>query len=126
MAMKLLKAGFDKYMVMQKLNLLKIERKTFGEPNRLYTPLGHRRLDYEKDLGFPGEYPLPWCTTYYVSCGPFLDHAYVCWFLHCGRTNKRYQRTSWLTVAAVLSRCIRPPPTQIGYDSTDPMAEGGW
>ena len=81
MAIETLKAGFDAYMKGVEEKLAKNPERANLEPNRLYTPLDIPDFDYEKDLGFPGQYPFargvqptPW---------PFLDHAYVCRILHC-------------------------------------------
>jgi hypothetical protein len=83
MANETLKAGFDKYMAEADAKCAKFPERENLEPNRLYTPLDLEGFDYERDLGFPGEYPFtPWRTAHDVSW-PFLDDAYVCWLLHC-------------------------------------------
>ncbi len=88
---------------------------------RLYTP-ADTPIDYEADLGFPGEYPYTrgvqptmyrsklWTMRQYAGFGTAQD------------TNRRYrflldQGQSGLSVAFDL-------PTQIGYDADDPMAAG--
>jgi methylmalonyl-CoA mutase N-terminal domain/subunit len=89
---------------------------------RLYTPLDLQDLDYVRDLGFPGEYPYTrgvyptmyrgrlWTMRNYAGFGTAED------------TNKRFRYLlahgmPGLSVAFDL-------PTQIGYDSDHPMAEG--
>jgi len=89
---------------------------------RLYTPLDLAHMDYIEDLGFPGEAPYTrgvyptmyrgrlWTMRNYAGFGTAED------------TNKRFrylleQGMPGLSVAFDL-------PTQLGYDSDDPMAEG--
>ena len=89
---------------------------------RLYTPLDLEGSDYVRDLAFPGEYPYTrgvypsmyrgrlWTMRNYAGFGTAED------------TNKRFryllkQGMPGLSVAFDL-------PTQIGYDSDHPMAEG--
>ena len=89
---------------------------------RLYTPLDLDEMDYNRDLGFPGEYPFTrgvyptmyrgrlWTMRNYAGFGTAED------------TNKRYrflleQGMVGLSMAFDL-------PTQLGYDSDDPLSEG--
>ena len=89
---------------------------------RLYTPLDLEATDYASEIGYPGEYPYTrgvyptmyrgrlWTMRNYAGFGTAED------------TNKRFsyllkQGMSGLSMAFDL-------PTQLGYDSDDPMAEG--
>ena len=89
---------------------------------RLYTPLDLDDADYNRDLSFPGEYPYTrgvyptmyrgrlWTMRQYAGFGTAED------------TNERFRYLlehgmPGLSVAFDL-------PTQLGYDSDDPMAEG--
>ncbi len=89
---------------------------------RLYTPLDLPEADYNRDLGYPGDYPYTrgvyptmyrgrlWTMRNYAGFGTAED------------TNKRFrylqeQGMPGLSVAFDL-------PTQIGYDSDHPMSEG--
>ncbi|MEM2934679.1 MAG: methylmalonyl-CoA mutase family protein [Methanocellales archaeon] len=89
---------------------------------RLYTPADIGKLDYFRDLGFSGEYPYTrgihptghrgriWTMRLYAGYGSAED------------TNKRYkyllqQGQTGLSVAFNL-------PTQLGYDSDHPLAQG--
>jgi len=89
---------------------------------RLYTPLDLEDMDYHRDIGFPGEFPYTrgvyptmyrsrlWTMRQYAGFGTAED------------TNKRFRYLlehgmPGLSVAFDL-------PTQLGYDSDDPMAEG--
>jgi methylmalonyl-CoA mutase N-terminal domain/subunit len=89
---------------------------------RLYTPLDQEGMDYNDELGFPGQYPYtrgvypsmyrgrPWTMRNYAGFGTAED------------TNQRFrflldQGMKGLSIAFDL-------PTQLGYDSDDPLAEG--
>lgn len=89
---------------------------------RLYTPLDLQNQDYCADIGFPGEFPYTrgvyptmyrgqrWTMRNYAGFGTAED------------TNKRYryllgQGMVGLSMAFDL-------PTQLGYDSDDPICEG--
>jgi methylmalonyl-CoA mutase N-terminal domain/subunit len=91
------------------------------EVKRLYTPLDDR-VDYERDLGFPGEFPFtrgvqptmyrgrPWTMRQYSGFGTARD------------TNRRFrylleQGQTGLSTAFDL-------PTQMGFDSDAPVARG--
>jgi methylmalonyl-CoA mutase, N-terminal domain len=88
----------------------------------LYTPLDLEDMDYNADVGFPGDYPYTrgvyptmyrgrlWTMRNYAGFGTAED------------TNKRYryllaQGMPGLSMAFDL-------PTQLGYDSDDPLSEG--
>jgi methylmalonyl-CoA mutase N-terminal domain/subunit len=89
---------------------------------RLYTPLDIQHLDFERDIGFPGEYPFTrgihptmyrgklWTMRQFAGFGTAFD------------TNKRFkylleQGQTGLSVAFDL-------PTLMGLDSDHPLAEG--
>ncbi|NNG06827.1 MAG: methylmalonyl-CoA mutase, partial [Desulfobacteraceae bacterium] len=89
---------------------------------RLYTPMDVESIDYDADLGFPGQYPFTrgvyptmyrgrlWTMRNYAGFGTAED------------TNQRYrylleQGMPGLSMAFDL-------PTQLGYDSDDALAEG--
>jgi methylmalonyl-CoA mutase N-terminal domain/subunit len=89
---------------------------------RLYTPLDVTTSDYNRDLGFPGEYPYTrgvyptmyrgrlWTMRNYAGFGTAED------------TNKRFR---YLLEHGMLGLSVAfDLPTQIGYDSDHPMAEG--
>jgi methylmalonyl-CoA mutase N-terminal domain/subunit len=89
---------------------------------RLYTPLDVQHLDFERDIGFPGEYPFTrgihptmyrgklWTMRQFAGFGTAFD------------TNKRFkylleQGQTGLSVAFDL-------PTLMGLDSDHPLADG--
>jgi methylmalonyl-CoA mutase N-terminal domain/subunit len=90
--------------------------------DRLYTPLDISENDFEREIGFPGEFPYTrgvqptmyrgrlWTMRQYAGFGTALE------------SNKRYkyllgQGQTGLSVAFDL-------PTQIGYDSDHPLSNG--
>ncbi|RDI92826.1 methylmalonyl-CoA mutase, N- domain/subunit [Thermosipho africanus Ob7] len=92
------------------------------EIKRLYTPLDIPDLDYEKDLGFPGMFPYTRGVQPTMYRARFWTMRQYAGFGTAEESNKRYkylleQGQMGLSVAFDL-------PTQIGYDSDDPMAEG--
>lgn len=94
-----------------------------GTPvKRLYTPLDIADLDYENDLGFPGEYPFTRGIQPTMYRGRLWTMRQYAGFGTAEESNKRYrylleQGQTGLSVAFDL-------PTQIGYDSDHPLARG--
>ncbi len=89
--------------------------------DRLYTP-EDVPLDYERDLGFPGEYPFTRGVQPTMYRGRLWTMRQYAGFATAEESNRRYrylleQGQTGLSVAFDL-------PTQIGYDSDHPMAEG--
>jgi methylmalonyl-CoA mutase, N-terminal domain len=92
------------------------------EVKRLYTPIDVDSLDYCEDLGFPGEYPFTRGVQPTMYRGRFWTMRQYAGFATAEETNKRYKYLldhgqTGLSVAFDL-------PTQIGYDSDHPLAEG--
>jgi methylmalonyl-CoA mutase N-terminal domain/subunit len=92
------------------------------EMERLYTPLDIENLDYIKDLGFPGEYPFTRGVQPTMYRGKLWTMRQYAGFGSAEESNKRYkylleQGQTGLSIAFDL-------PTQIGFDSDDPMSEG--
>jgi len=91
------------------------------ELKRLYTPLD-ADLDYETDLGFPGQYPFTRGVQPTMYRGRHWTMRMYAGFATAEESNKRYrylleQGTSGLSVAFDL-------PTQMGYDSDDAISMG--
>ena len=96
---------------------------TSGVPlNRIYTPLDNAHIDYERDIGFPGEYPYtrgvqptmyrakPWTMRMFAGFGTAED------------TNRRFkyllsQGQTGLSTAFDMA-------TLYGYDTDHPLAAG--
>ena len=92
------------------------------EMKRLYTPLDSEEIDYCGDLGFPGEFPFTRGVQPTMYRGRLWTMRQYAGFATAEETNKRYkflleQGQTGLSVAFDL-------PTQIGYDSDHPLAEG--
>ena len=89
---------------------------------RLYTPLDLKDLNYENDLGFPGQYPFTRGVQPTGYRGRFWTMRQYSGFATARETNKRFhflleQGQTGLSIAFDL-------PTQIGYDSDDQLAQG--
>lgn len=88
--------------------------------DRLFVP--RPRFDYLKQLGFPGEYPFTRGVYPTMYRGRFWTMRQYAGYATAEESNQRFRYllesgTTGLSVAFDL-------PTQIGYDSDDPMAEG--
>ncbi len=89
---------------------------------RLYTPLDVADLDYEKDLGYPGQFPFTRGVQPTMYRGRFWTMRQYAGFGNARESNARYrylleQGQTGLSVAFDL-------PTQAGYDSDHPLSMG--
>jgi len=89
---------------------------------RLYTPLDVADLDYERDLGFPGEYPYTRGIHATMYRGRLWTMRMFAGFGTAEETNERYKYLlahgeTGLSVAFDM-------PTLYGYDTDDPQALG--
>jgi len=89
---------------------------------RLYTPEDIENLDYERDLGYPGEYPFTRGVQPTMYRGRFWTMRQYAGFGTAEETNERFrylldQGQTGLSVAFDL-------PTQMGYDSDHLMSRG--
>ena len=92
------------------------------EIKRLYTNEDTKELDYEKDLGFPGEYPYTRGVQPTMYRGRFWTMRQYAGFGTAKESNERYKLLlskgqTGLSVAFDL-------PTQLGYDSDDSLSAG--
>ncbi|MDD5091071.1 MAG: methylmalonyl-CoA mutase family protein [Candidatus Wallbacteria bacterium] len=102
-------------------------KKTFRnhsgiDVKRLYTPQDNSGMDYERDLGYPGEFPFTRGVQPTMYRGRYWTMRQYAGFGTARESNERYrflisQGQKGLSVAFDL-------PTQLGYDSDDPLAEG--
>ncbi len=96
---------------------------TSSEPiNGLYTPLDIESIDYEKDLGLPGEYPYTRGVHPTLYRGKLWTMRMFAGFGTAEETNKRFkylldQGQTGLSIAFDL-------PTLMGYDTDQPEALG--
>ncbi len=120
------KARYDEKVakVLQKMP----ERKpqfvnTSGIPvDRVYTPLDMEGFDYLQQLGMPGQYPFTRAVQPTAYRGRYWTMRQYAGFGSAEETNERYHYLlkagqTGLSVAFDL-------PTQIGYDSDHPLAQG--
>ncbi len=102
-------------------------KKTFTtgsgiEVKRLYTPLDIKDMDYEEEIGYPGQYPFTRGVQPTMYRGRLWTMRQYAGFATAEESNKRYkylleQGQTGLSVAFDL-------PTQIGYDSDHLLSEG--
>jgi methylmalonyl-CoA mutase N-terminal domain/subunit len=95
---------------------------SFTPVKPLYTPLNSSEDNYLENIGFPGEYPFTRGIQPTMYRGKFWTMRQYAGFGTAQESNERYRYllshgTSGLSVAFDL-------PTQIGYDSDDPLAYG--
>jgi len=94
---------------------------TSTETRRLYTPLDTAGLDYERDLGYPGEYPYTRGVQPTMYRGRLWTMRQYAGFGTAKESNERFkfllgQGQTGLSIAFDL-------PTQIGMDSDDPNGD---
>ncbi len=90
--------------------------------NRVYDPTDLEEFDYARDLNYPGQYPFTRGVQPTLYRGRLWTMRQYAGFATAEESNERYryllsQGTTGLSVAFDL-------PTQIGYDSDHPMAQG--
>ena len=120
------KAKYDEKVakVLQKMPERQAEfLNTSGIPiNRVYTPLDLADFDYLQKLGLPGQYPYTRAVQPTAYRGRYWTMRQYAGFGSAEETNERYHfllksGQTGLSVAFDL-------PTQIGYDSDHPLAQG--
>jgi len=92
------------------------------EQKRLYTPLDIQQTNYLEDIGFPGMFPYTRGVRHTMYRGRLWTMRQYAGFGSAKESNQRYkyllaQGQTGLSVAFDL-------PTQMGYDSDHPLAEG--
>jgi methylmalonyl-CoA mutase N-terminal domain/subunit len=104
--------------------LMKNKERENLHAERLYTPLevDNSEDKYLTDIGFPGQYPFTRGIQPTMYRGRLWTMRSYSGFATAEETNKRYrylldQGVTGLSVAMDL-------PTQLGYDSSDPLSEG--
>ncbi|MGA2526006.1 MAG: methylmalonyl-CoA mutase family protein [Smithellaceae bacterium] len=128
--LKKMKAAKDKWgkEILQKSLVREKERKEVftsisGTPiERLYTPLETASLDYNEEIGYPGQYPFTRGVQPTMYRGRFWTMRQYAGFGSAKESNERYryllnQGQTGLSVAFDL-------PTQAGYDSDHPLSMG--
>ena len=100
----------------------KFETSSGLEIDTVYTPEDLMNSDYTRDLGYPGQYPFTRGVQANMYRGRLWTIRQYAGFGTAEETNQRYrylleQGQTGLSIAFDL-------PTQIGYDSDDPLAKG--
>ena len=90
----------------------------------LYTPVDLAAWDYDRDVGYPGEFPFTRGVQATMYRGRLWTMRQYAGMGDAEESNKRYKYllangTTGLSVAFDL-------PTQIGLDSDNPLAAGSW
>jgi len=121
------KKKWEKELLQKSLNREKERKEIFtsisGTPiQRLYTPLDTAALDYDKDLGYPGQYPFTRGVQPTMYRGRLWTMRQYAGFASARETNERFrylldQGQTGLSIAFDL-------PTQAGYDSDHPLSMG--
>ncbi|WFA07725.1 methylmalonyl-CoA mutase family protein [Tissierella sp. Yu-01] len=93
-----------------------------AEVKRLYTPLDIANINYNDELGYPGQYPYTRGVQPTMYRGRLWTMRQYAGFGNAEESNERYkylleQGQTGLSIAFDL-------PTQIGYNSDDPLSEG--
>ena len=98
------------------------ERKNLPE-QRLYTPLDVKGEDaYTEEIGFPGQYPFTRGVQPTMYRGRFWTMRMYAGFSTAKASNERYRYL--IANGGTGLSCAFDLPTQIGYDSDDPISEG--
>jgi methylmalonyl-CoA mutase N-terminal domain/subunit len=97
-------------------------RTSSTDTKPLYTPLDVADIDYNRDIGYPGEYPFTRGVQPSMYRGKLWSIRQYAGYGTAEETNRRFkfllkEGQPGLSVAFDL-------PTQLGYDSDDPMSEG--
>jgi methylmalonyl-CoA mutase N-terminal domain/subunit len=120
-----------RYIEWQRTTLAKVLKKfperepgqpmEMADTKRLYSPLDMAGLDYERDLGFPGEYPFTRGIHATMYRGRLWTSRQYTGFDTPEETNKRFKYLLKMGGDSVALACDLP--TQLGYDPDSPIAK---
>ena len=117
-----LKAKLDAYNAEYAKQTAKHPERVGLKHKNLYTPLDLEGFDYERDLGFPGEYPYTRGVQPTMYRGKLWTMRMYAGFSTAEESNKRYKYL--IANGGTGLSCAFDLPTQIGYDSDDKMSAG--
>ena len=117
-----IQAGLDKYNASVEKATAKFPERPNLPEQRLYTPLDIKDTDYADEIGFPGMYPYTRGVQPTMYRGRFWTMRMYAGFSTAAESNKRYRYL--IESGATGLSCAFDLPTQIGYDSDDPISEG--
>ncbi len=116
-----IKAGLEAYNAQVEKAIAKFPERANVPAQRLYTPLDCEG-DYCEKSGFPGNYPFTRGVQPTMYRGRFWTMRMYAGFSTADESNKRYRML--IENGATGLSCAFDLPTQIGYDSDDPISEG--
>ena len=121
------KKSWEETTLQKTLNRSPERRDTFittssATVERLYTPLDIAHFDYERDLGFPGQYPFTRGVHPTMHRGRLWTMRMFAGFGTAEETNARYKYL--LEHGETRRSGAFDRPTLYGYDTDDPEAEG--
>lgn len=117
-----IKAALEGYTSTVEKAIAKFPERPNLPEQRLYTPLDLGDQDYVNEIGFPGMYPFTRGVQPTMYRGRFWTMRMYAGFSTAEESNKRY-RYLLANGGSGLS-CAFDLPTQIGYDSDDPISAG--
>ena len=117
-----IQAELDKYNAAVEKATAKFPARPHIPEQGLYTPLDIQETDYAEDISFPGVYPYTRGVQPTMYRGRFWTMRMYAGFSTAEESNKRYRML--IETGATGLSCAFDLPTQIGYDSTDAIAEG--
>lgn len=117
-----IKAALEGYTSTVEKAIAKFPERPNLPEQRLYTPLDLGDQDYVSEIGFPGMYPFTRGVQPTMYRGRFWTMRMYAGFSTAEESNKRY-RYLLANGGSGLS-CAFDLPTQIGYDSDDPISAG--
>ena len=117
-----IQAGLDQYNATVEKATAKFPARPNIPAQGLYTPLDIKETEYAEDIGFPGVYPYTRGVQPTMYRGRFWTMRMYAGFSTAEESNKRYRYL--IESGATGLSCAFDLPTQIGYDSTDAIAEG--
>ena len=117
-----IQAELDKYNAAVEKATAKFPARPHIPGQGLYTPLDIKETDYAEDISFPGVYPYTRGVQPTMYRGRFWTMRMYAGFSTAEESNKRYRYL--IESGATGLSCAFDLPTQIGYDSTDPISEG--
>ena len=117
-----IQAELDKYNASVEKATAKFPLRDNVPEKGLYTPLDVKDLDYAEDLSFPGVFPFTRGVQPTMYRGRFWTMRMYAGFSTAEESNNRYRQL--IAGGATGLSCAFDLPTQIGYDSDDPISEG--
>ena len=122
MANESLKAKLEAYEETVAKMYAKYPERPNMKHNKVYTPLDIEGFDYERDLALPGSYPYTRGVQPTMYRGRLWTMRMYAGFATAEESNQRYRYL--IENGATGLSCAFDLPTQIGYDSDDPMSAG--